>query len=114
MVTFKNPITATAVLQLEAFVTIASPVRSAGLLTAITITISQHRARRAMKRYLERMEQKQAHSRVIEQATKIVIESRRFDQVNVHRLLRLQAMLKRESIEVVGNGIAKAKELLNF
>ena len=114
VVTFENPITVTAVLQLEAFATIASPVRSAGLMTAIAVTISQHRARRAMERYIERMEQKQAHSRIIEQATKIVMESRRIDQVDAYKLLRSQAMLKRESIEVVANGIVKAKDLLNF
>lgn len=114
VVTFENPITVTAVLQLEAFATIASPVRSAGLLTAIAVTISQHRARRAMERYIERMEQKQAHSRVIEQATKIVMESRRLDQVDAYKLLRSQAMLKRESIEAIASGIVKAKEVLNF
>lgn len=114
VVTFENPITVTAVLQLEAFATIPSPVRSAGLLTAIAVTISQHRARRAMERYIERMEQKQAHSRIIEQATKIVMESRRIDQVDAYKLLRSRAMLKRESIEVVANGIVKAKDLLNF
>lgn len=114
VVTFENPITVSAVLQLEAFATIASPVRSAGLLTAIAVTISQHRARRAMERYIERMEQKQAHSRIIEQATKIVMESRRIDQVDAYKLLRSQAMLKRESIEVVANGIVKAKDVLNF
>lgn len=114
VLTFENPITVTAVLQLEAFATIASPVRSAGLLTAIAVTISQHRARRAMERYIERMEQKQAHSHVIEQATKIVMESRRLDQVDAYKLLRSQAMLKRESIEAVASGIVKAKEVLNF
>lgn len=114
VVTFENPITVTAVLQLEAFATIASPVRSAGLMTAIAVTISQHRARRAMERYIERMEQKQAHSRIIEQATRIVMESRRIDQVDAYKLLRSQAMLKRESIEVVANGIVRAKDLLNF
>jgi AmiR/NasT family two-component response regulator len=114
VVTFENPITVTAVLQLEAFATIASPVRSAGLLTAIAVTISQHRARRGLERYVERMEQKQAHSRIIEQATKIVMESRRIDQGDAYKLMRSQAMLKRESIEVIANAIVKAKELLNF
>lgn len=114
VVTFENPITVTAVLQLEAFATIASPVRSAGLLTAIAVTISQHRARRALERYIDRLEQKQAHSHAIERATKIVMESRSIDHTNAYKLLRSQAMLKRESIESIANGIVKANELLNF
>jgi AmiR/NasT family two-component response regulator len=114
IVTFENPITVTAVLKLEAFATIASPVRSAGLLTAIAVTISQHRARRALERYIDRLEQKQAHSHAIEQATTIVMESRNIDHTNAYKLLRSQAMLKRESIESIANGIVKANELLNF
>lgn len=114
VVTFENPISVTAVLQLEAFATIASPVRSAGLLTAIAVTISQHRVRRQMERYIDRLEQKQAHSLVIERATKIVMENRGLEQENAYKLLRSQAMLKRESIESVANGIVKANELLNF
>lgn len=114
VVTFENPITVTAVLHLEAFATIASPVRSAGLLTAIAVTISQHRVRRAMERYIERLEQKNTHSRIIEQATKIVMESRCVDQAGAYKLLRSQAMLKRESIEVVANGIVNARATLNF
>lgn len=114
VVTFENPITVTAVLHLDAFATIASPIRSAGLLTAIAVTVSQHRARRALERYIDRLEQKQAHSRVIEKATKIVMESRSLDQTKAYQLLRSQAMLKRESIEAIAIGIVKAKDLLNF
>jgi AmiR/NasT family two-component response regulator len=114
VVTFENPISVTAVLQLEAFASIASPVRSAGLLTAIAVTISQHRVRRQMERYIDRLEQKQAHSHVIERATKIVMENRGLEQPLAYKLLRSQAMLKRESIESIANGIVKANELLNF
>lgn len=114
VVTFENPITVTAILQLDAFATITSPVRSAGLLTAIAVTISQHRARRSLERYIDRLEQKQANSHVIEQATKIVMESRSVNQTNAYKLLRSQAMLKRESIEAIANGIVKARDLLNF
>ena len=114
VVTFENPITLAAVLQLDAFTTIASPVRSAGLLTAIAVTVSQSKARRALERYIDRLEQKQAHQRVIQQATQIVMESRGLEEDAAYQLLRSQAMLKRESIEVLANGIVKAKAALNF
>jgi AmiR/NasT family two-component response regulator len=114
VVTFENPITLAAVLQLDAFATIASPVRSAGLLTAIAVTVTQHKARRTLERYIDRLEQKQAHSRVIQQATKIVMESRGVGETEAYNILRSQAMLKRESIEATASGIVKARAALNF
>lgn len=114
IVTFENPITVTAVLKLDAFATIASPVRSAGLLTAIAVTISQYRERRTLEKYIDRLEKKLANSHSIEQATKIVMDSRSVDHANAYKILRSHAMLKRESIESIANGIVKANELLNF
>lgn len=114
VVTFENPITLAAVLQLDAFATIASPVRSAGLLTAIAVTVTQHRTRRILQRYIDRLEQKQAHSHVIGEATKILMESRSVDRIEAYNLLRSRAMLKRESIEATASGIVKAKAALNF
>jgi AmiR/NasT family two-component response regulator len=42
------------------------------------------------------------------------MENRGLEQENAYKLRRSQAMLKRESIESVANGIVKANELLNF
>jgi AmiR/NasT family two-component response regulator len=114
VVTFENPITIAAVLQINAFATIASPVRSAGLLTAIAVTLTQHKARRNLERYVDRLEKKQLHSRVIERATKIVMENRNIGQIEAYNLLRSQAMFKRESIEITASGIVKAKTALDF
>jgi AmiR/NasT family two-component response regulator len=114
VLTFENPITLAAVLQLDAFTTIASPVRSAGLLTAIALTMHQSKARRARERYIERLEQKSAHGRVIQQATRIVMETRGLAEAEAYQLLRSQAMLKRESIERVASGIVKAQAALSF
>jgi len=114
VVTFENPISVTAVLQLEAFATIASPVRSAGLLTAIAVTISQYRARRQLERYIVRLEEKNSHAQIIERATRIVMENRGIDQPNAYKLIRTQAMSNRESIESISRGIVRANELLNF
>ena len=60
VVTYENPITIEAVLRLNAFATIPSPVRSFGLLTAIAVALSQFKASRMRERYIERLEQKQA------------------------------------------------------
>lgn len=114
VLTFENPITLAAVLQLDAFTTIASPVRSAGLLTAIAVTMSQNKARRVRERYIERLEQKQGHQRVIQQATQIVMASRGLSEADAYQLLRSEAMTKRTSLEVLASGIVKAQAALNF
>jgi AmiR/NasT family two-component response regulator len=114
VVTYENPITIEAVLRLNAFATIPSPVRSFGLLTAIAIALTQFKASRARERYIERLEQKQAKVRVIQQATRIVMDSRGMSEEDAYQLLRSQAMLKREQIETVAGDIVKAHETLSF
>jgi len=114
VVTYENPITIEAVLRLNAFATIPSPVRSFGLLTAIAVALTQFKASRARERYIERLEQKQAKVRVIQQATRIVMDSRGMSEGDAYQLLRSQAMLKREQIETVSGDIVKAHETLSF
>jgi AmiR/NasT family two-component response regulator len=110
----ENPITIEAVLRLNAFATIPSPVRSFGLLTAIAVALMQFKASRARERYIERLEQKQAKGRVIQQATRIVMDSRGMSEEDAYQLLRSKAMLKREQIETVAGDIVKAHETLSF
>jgi AmiR/NasT family two-component response regulator len=114
VVTYENPITIEAVLRLNAFATIPSPVRSFGLLTAVAVALTQFKASRARERYIERLEQKQAKVRVIQQATRIVMDSRGMSEEDAYQLLRSQAMLKREQIETVAGDIVKAHETLSF
>jgi AmiR/NasT family two-component response regulator len=114
VVAFENPITLAAVLQLDAFSTVASPVRSAGLLTAIALTLHQSKLKRSRERYIDRLEQKSAHQRVIQQATAILMDHRGLPESDAYQLLRSQAMLKRENIEVVARDIVKARDTLNL
>ncbi|MFL9965295.1 ANTAR domain-containing protein [Paraburkholderia sediminicola] len=114
VVTYENPITIEAVLRLNAFATIPSPVRSFGLLTAIAVALTQFKASRARERYIERLEQKQAKVRVIQHATRIVMDSRGMSEEDAYQLLRSQAMLKREQIETVAGDIVRAHETLSF
>jgi AmiR/NasT family two-component response regulator len=114
VVTYENPITIEAVLRLNAFATIPSPVRSFGLLTAVAVALTQFKASRARERYIERLEQKQAKVRVIQQATRIVMDSRGMSEEDAYQLLRSKAMLKREQIETVAGDIVKAHETLSF
>jgi AmiR/NasT family two-component response regulator len=114
VLTDENPITIEAVLRLNAFSTIASPVRSTGVLTAITVVLAQHKASRMRERYIERLEQKQANLRMIQHAKRIVMDARKVSEDEAYQLLRSQAMVKREQIETVASAIVKAHETLSF
>jgi AmiR/NasT family two-component response regulator len=114
VVTYENPITIEAVLQLNAFTTIPSPVRSFGLLTAIAVALTQFKVSRTRERYIDRLEQKQAKVRVIQQAKQIVMDTRGVSEEEAYQLLRSKAMLKREQIEIVAGEIVKAHETLSL
>lgn len=94
--------------------TISSQVRSFGLLTVIAVALTQFKASLALKRYIERLEQKQAKVRVIQQATRIVMDSRGRSEEEANQLRRSQAMLRREQIETVAGDIVKALEIQSF
>jgi AmiR/NasT family two-component response regulator len=114
VVTYENPVTIEAVLRLNAFATIPSPVRSFGLLTANAVALTQFKASRARERYIERLEQKQANGRVIQQATRIVMDSRGMSEEDAYQLPRSKAVLKREQIETLAGEIVKAHETLSL
>jgi AmiR/NasT family two-component response regulator len=78
------------------------------------VALAQFEALRMRDRYVERLEQKQAKIRVIQQATQLVMETRGVSEERAYQLLRSKAMLKREQIEVVAREIVKAHEALTF
>lgn len=114
IVAFENPITLAAVLHLNAFTTIASPVRPAGVLTALALTLHQSKLRRSREHYIQRLEQKSAHQHVLQKATRALMEARRLKEDEAYALLREKAMLQREPIEIVARQIIKATEALGI
>lgn len=114
VVTYENPITIEAVLRLNAYATIASPVRSFGLLTAIAVALSQHKERQTREHYIQRLEQKSAGQRIVQQAKQVMMETRGVSEDEAYAFLRSRSMSKRESIEDVAQGIVEAHKLLGF
>lgn len=114
VVSYENPIIIEAVMQLGAYCVVPSPVRSFGLLTAIAVTLNQHRNRLQLERYVRRVEDKLAEQRQIQRAKTILMETRNLSEQEAYDLLRSQAMVKREHIEAVAEAIIKADEVLRF
>ncbi|MHB0919513.1 MAG: antitermination protein [Thiomonas sp. 13-66-29] len=114
VVTYESPITIEAVLRLNAFTTIASPVRSFGLLTAIAVALMQHKARNMREHYIQRLERKSAKQRVVQQAKQIMMDARGVSEEEAYSLLRAQSMLKRANIEDIAHNIVEAHKTLGF
>ena len=114
VVTYENPITIEAVLRLDAYATIASPVRSFGLLTAIAVTLSQHRNREAREHHIRRLEQKSAHQRLLQQAKQLVMRARGVSEDEAYGFLREQSMSRRITIEDVARNVLEAHKLLGL
>lgn len=114
IVALENPITLAVVLHLNAFTTIASPVRPAGVLTALAITLYQSKQRRSRDHYIQRLEQKSAHQQVIHKATRALMDARRLKEEEAYEALRERAMLQREPIENVARQVLRATEALGM
>ncbi|MGI4815474.1 MAG: ANTAR domain-containing response regulator, partial [Janthinobacterium lividum] len=108
VVSYENPIVIEAVLQLNPYCLVPSPVRSFGLLTAIAVSLYQHKSRRTVEHYVERLEDKLADQRKIQQAKIILMDARKLSEQEAYELLRAQAMSKRQPIESVAQAIIQA------
>ena len=114
VVTYESPTTIEAVLRLNAYGTIASPVRAFGLLTVIAVTLSQHEKRQAHEHYIRRLEQKSAHQRLLHQAKQLVMRTRGVSEDEAYGFLRDQAMSRRITIEDIARNVMEAHKLLGL
>jgi AmiR/NasT family two-component response regulator len=112
VVTYENPIIVEAVLKLNAFGVIASPVKSFGLLTAMVVAVSQAEKARAMHKYAARLQQRLAGLRKIARAKAILMESRNMSEEDAYSLIRARAMSKRMTTEEIADALIKANEIL--
>jgi AmiR/NasT family two-component response regulator len=108
VVTYENPVVIEAVMQLNAFSVIPSPVRSFGVLTAIALTLSQHRKQKSLEKYIRRIEDKASKQRKIELAKAILMKVRQLSEEDAYRVIRSQARVNRSQIETVADEIVRA------
>lgn len=114
VVSYENPIFIDVVMKLNAYCTVPSPVRSFGVLTAIAVSLHQHKNRVALERYAQRVAEKFADQRQIQRAKSILMESRNLAEPDAYELLRSRAMEQRQSLEATADVIIRAHENLHF
>lgn len=111
VIAYENPIIVEALLKLNSFAVIPSPVRSFGLLAALSITLDQSRKAREREKHVKRLEGRLAVTRTIQKAKSILIETRGLSETEAYNALRDQAMAKREPVEKIAEALIKAHEL---
>jgi AmiR/NasT family two-component response regulator len=114
VVSYENPIFIEVVMKLNAYCTVPSPVRSFGVLTAIAVSLHQHKSRVALERYAQRVAEKFADQRQIQRAKSILMDTRKLTESEAYELLRSRAMGQRQSLEATAEVIIKAHESLHF
>jgi AmiR/NasT family two-component response regulator len=78
------------------------------------LELTQFKAPRMRERSIERLEQKQAKVRVIQQVKQLVMSTRGVSEEHACQLLRSKATLKCEQIETVAGEAVKAHDTLSF
>jgi AmiR/NasT family two-component response regulator len=112
VVTYENPVLVEAVLALDAYGVIASPVKSFGLLTAMVVAINQSRRACEREKMLARAEQRLASHRKIAKAKAILMESRGISEDEAYKLIRSRAMARRVTTEEIADAVIQANEIL--
>ncbi len=111
VIAYENPIIVEALLQLNAFAVIPSPVKSFGLLAALSVTLNQSRKARDREKHVKRLEGRLAVTRTVQKAKSILIETKGLSETDAYNALRDQAMAKREPVEKIAEALIKAHEL---
>ena len=114
VVTYENPVIVEAVLQLNAFSVIASPVKSSGLLTAIAVAVSQAEKSRTREKYVLRLERRLTAQRKIAKAKAILMTTRHISEEEAYDLIRNRAMTTRVTTEEIADAVINANEILGI
>jgi AmiR/NasT family two-component response regulator len=114
VVTYEDPTTVEAVLRLNTYAVIPSPVKSFGLLSAIAVTLNQVEKGAERDKYVARLEQRLAAQRKINKAKTILMQSRNMSEEDAYKLIRDRAMSRRATTEEIADAVIKANEILGL
>jgi len=114
VLTYENPVLVEAVLALDAYCVIASPVKSFGLLTSMVVAINQAQRACEREKMLVRAEQRLASQRKIAKAKAILMQSRGISEDEAYKLIRSRAMGRRVTTEEIADAVIQANEILGI
>lgn len=114
VIAYENPTIIEAVLRIGAKATIASPVRSFGLLSALVLARELSGTIKKQKKRILQLEAKLTGARHIAEAQDILCKQRGISKEEAYQAIREQAMSKRVTAEEIAMAIINANEILSF
>ena len=112
VIAYENPTVIEAVLRLGAIATVASPVRSFGLLSVLVLARELYGSLRKQKKRIVQLEAKLLGVRQIADAQEILCAQHGISKDEAYRVIREQAMQKRITAEEIARSIINANEIL--
>lgn len=112
VVNYENPVIVEAVLRLNTYGVLASPVKSFGLLTSIAVAINLDTQARERTRYAGRLEQRLTAERKVGRAKAILMHTRGLSEDEAYRMIRNQAMSRRVTTADIAEALIQADALL--
>ncbi len=114
VIAYENPTVIEAVLRLGAIATVASPVRSFGLLSVLVLARELHGSLRKQRKRIAQLEAKLLGVRQIAEAQDILCTQHGISKEEAYRVIREQAMQKRVTAEEIAKSIIQANEILGL
>jgi AmiR/NasT family two-component response regulator len=114
VVTYENPTIVEAVLRLNTYGVIPSPVKSFGLLSAIAVALSLVGVSAERDKYVSRLERRLSALRKIDKAKSILMSGRNMTEDDAYKLIRDRAMSHRSTTEEIADAVIKANEILGL
>ena len=114
IIDYENPTVVDAALRMGAQALLVSPVRSAGILSALAMAKHAHAELRELRRRAARLEQKLLSANQISEAKAILMRTRKVSDSEAYRVIREQAMSKRVPTEEIARAIIHADGILSF
>jgi len=112
VITYENPTVIEAVLRVGAIATVASPVRSFGLLSVLVLARDLDSTIRKQKKRISQLEAKLQGARQIAEAQDILAAQHGIAKEEAYHIIREQAMQKRVTAEEIARSIINANEIL--
>ena len=112
VIAYENPTLIEAVLRLGAIATVASPVRSFGLLSVLVLARDWHGTVKKQQKRVAQLEAKLRGARQITEAQEILCAQHGISKEEAYRVIREQAMQKRVTAEEIARSIINANEIL--
>ena len=113
VIAYENPTLIEAVLRLGAIATVASPVRSFGLLSVLVLARDWHDTVKKQRKRITQLEAKLRGARQIAEAQEILCTQHGISKEEAYRVIREQAMQKRVTAEEIARSIINANEILS-